>query len=198
MGIKKKHVPGCSCCGECSYEASDGNEYSDDFSGLDAGWLTDAGSSVSVSGGQLIFDGNTFDHHYCYRSISVTEADCLIIMEVQWYSVGTTNTQLMFISGTLGGNPNGYGFGYNGGANRYTVQPGGTSVGPTPTNGYKLSMKIQSLGGGQCRICYFIEEELVYETVQTLDPSIFLYYGFITEIVFNQTFDNFSIHNGNP
>jgi len=176
MGIKKKHVPGCSCCGavvvvECGvYDAPDGTEFADDFSSLSGGWTFTSDASLSVSGGHGFlswdtgFGGTIFR---MYRSFTVTSmtgfyailevqiyqpAECTFsaLYWVHWESAGTSPATSHSITADWDNT-------------RYTVRANGDVThfeDVNPTDGDKLTIHLFAIDGG-ILACYYVNENLL-------------------------------------
>lgn len=205
MGIKKKHVPGCTCCGGCTYVASDGNEFSDNFdSGVDASWQVQNGTLASVSGElEITLTSEVADPALAYQSITIASAtDLLIIIEVT-HRRNLRNAGFG-IGSTANGDPEVAKFSFLLNVNGFCdVRSFNVNhiISVPFSDGDKFTIKLQSIGGGDVRACYFVEEELIYEETGTFDLTTLTKYalGEVISSIGNKVyFDNFTIHMGNP
>ena len=210
----------CNCCGACVYEASDGNVYSDDFSGtLDANWDyadndpfgTD--DTLQITSGKLEAVSNglnnvpkwilhtTDDGVYAYSGLKV-------ILEVDIYEVDFSKTQAVSVTlssavtwqvnadwtnGTFGLSE------VNG--------PSGVTLSQAPVDGDKITIIVEHVSGYTWRICGYVNEENFGEISTEYNPgqpnvivTPFLPYDHDTATTGDKlvSFDNYTVHIGNP
>lgn len=180
--------PSCGCCGACVYEASDGNVYSDDFSGsLDADWQADSDvtpvDTLQINTGQLLAtagagkaDGssNTIEHSTDNTPPDANQAwsGILLILEVDLYStvLSVTSGISLFIDQVSSYSilaslvANWVDGSYTLDVVDSTGGEGGTQVlEQAPADGDKVTLILQHVTGTTFRICGFVNEEPIGE-----------------------------------
>lgn len=173
MGIKKKWVPGGTCC--CLPQASDGNIYSDTFDSLDADWTVSDPTefSFSATGGFGIFNQNAAFSGPSPRIMRPTETvgsmtDLLMIIEANTYRLAGTATVGIYVGWSLDGSIR---FGLN--MRLTAVAPNEINaifhgannfIAYTPTDGDKLAIKFKyNTRTTNVDVCYFVDDDLVYQ-----------------------------------
>ena len=212
--------PSCGCCGACDYEASDGNVYSDDFSGsLDADWdyfdndTFGTDDTLQITSGKLEAVSNglngvlkwilhtTDDGVYAYSGLKV-------ILEVDIYQVDFSKTQAVSVtlSSAVTWQVNAdwtYGtFGL-----QEVNGPSGVTLSQAPVDGDKITIIVEHVSGYTWRICGYVNEENFGEIYTEYNPgqsnvivTPFLPYNHDNATTGDKlvSFDNYTVHIGNP
>jgi hypothetical protein len=201
MGIKKKWVPGCGCCGGCTFENSDDNEYGlDEFNTLSAEWTYSFPTAVTVSGGKLLAtDSFGFGTDLAVRVLGSAIPDVsglkIIVQATIWRHSSSTSKTGICVSSEF--------FRANWATGTYHIVNaiGTYSISVTPADGDRLTMKIQKVGDNWER-CYFVNGTEIASYTSTSAPfSGSWSHG----VIFNTTaigpggeWDDYTCHKGNP
>lgn len=200
--VGKTDISRCCCGDDCVYEASDGNEYSDTFGSLDAGWL-EQNVTNAVSGGRLQVTSTMVSivGMYTYRELTIAGAGFLVIAEVQLYPSASAGRA----AATLGISESGKAdFQIQAQTAEFHVRAFGTTymgLGSTPADGDKVTIQLLDIGSGRVRACFYVNEELILsaESLWTFaDPQhVLLRSGWDGSPVTCE-YDTFTLHFGNP
>lgn len=194
-----KNNPGCNCCDvvDCTYDASDGTEYSNDFSSaVGSGWSQNfPGDSWSCSSGRLRVlagsGGGASNNgvRYFYRTSSMLTATGLkLIMECDLYEYSDETVDASGI-GFDPDSPPGNGPGTTRpdflararwDANSWEFRAFGSIVShsaSSPSSGDKATISLQNAGDTDYLACFFVNETLVASTTGTISllPSNYQY-----------------------
>lgn len=205
----------CDTTDECGeYIASDGNEYSDDFTDI-SGWTDDSsGVTMSATGGRARGTSvSGFNRGTMYRTAEMTDECLLVVLEANIYK-GTITTGGYIGIWVVEAYRQSLGADHvalnahldeSGNWNGYVMRVDGlfTTLAPTPADGDKITILVKKTVAGY-RVCAYINDVLEFDEDQyapmTLPDDI--NYGiecsFLTGSGHQLEWDNFSIHVGNP
>lgn len=212
MGTRNRFSVARPCCGQappCTYQASDGNVWSDPFDSLDPGWIVRwAFFDTFIANGRLLCSTmgtppNTSSD--LYRTIGIVPTGLNVIAESnvyhQQYSATTGVTlwlpigarQFSIFARWAYGNIGAYAFG------SFRV------ISSAIASGDKLTVQVKHVTGSDFRACYYCNGVQVYTEQQVWVPTGTLEYGVTCTPGGGTTWpkiigewDNYSCHVGNP
>lgn len=176
--------PGCNCCGVCTYQASDGSEYSNTFSSLGSGWTSRfAVGTWSVSGGRLRYtadeasESEKINGLYRTPTTDIEESGITLIQEVTVYRLSSVTLQSSLWIREMPGV-----FGTQWSMNvlwadseiECTTPGGGTdTISQSVSDGDKLTIVFEEIGGSNRRTCFFVNETEIHyiEDTSAMDTN---------------------------
>lgn len=220
MGIRKKWVPGCGCCGvvpcdDCDqYKASDGNQQTDDFSGDASGWQEndDEYFSIAVVSGRLIFTEHTAapPDTICYAANAVanpTQNGICVVVEATIYQLTNSATTGIYFGIDEATPIFKFAFFARWAFTSYGARVNGVfrTFGSGQASGQRLTMRLYGLSSTSIRACFFVDGSPVYSEDVSMSLSAYAEsYGMMCSPSGGTiprdigSWDDFSIHVGNP